>query len=130
MQERSRYGRVAAVYEWLARFYSAGLILATRRLALQMASGANDVLILGIGAGQELSDKKIKFRNLLAIDTSAEMLMQAEKVAHHGDGVEQSVELREQNFWRVSGEFNVVICPFFLNVFPEDNFPDISKRLN
>ncbi len=125
----SRYGRVAGLYETLAKLYSWGSILKAREVALGLAAAGSDALLLGVGAGAELKNSCIECRSLDVIDLSESMLAQAQHALALRRKSHPAVTLMVGDFWAQQGQYDCIVCPFFLNVFRRNKIPQVQTKL-
>ena len=74
LYDRYGYGRVAAIYDELADFYSRGRISETKRLSTQVLKPGDRVLYPGVGRGVEAVAAAALGAEVMGIDVSEAML--------------------------------------------------------
>jgi len=122
------YDRVAGWYDWLATVYSGGGIRRAKHAHVAWLSPGTRVLYLGAGQGQECVAAATRGAHVSAVDSSARMVQLCAARFH---AAKQQVQLLQDDAlglpYRES--FDVVVAPFFLNVFSTRELPHALKAV-
>lgn len=123
------YDRVARAYDWLAAFYSGGAIGRSKQVHLAWLEGGERVLYAGAGTASECVEARARGAHVTVCDMSEKMLQLAR---HRFEGFERSAESRPRerrnremgtveflagDVRSVPGPFDIIVAPYFLNVF-------------
>lgn len=123
------YDRIADVYDLLAALYSAGGIARANAAHLDRLRRGQRVLYAGAGTGAECLAARRRGAEVTALDRSARMLARLERRlidaklsanVYAADLFDTTLEL---------GPFDLVVAPFFFNVFSESDVIRASERL-
>lgn len=122
------YERVARVYDGLGRLYSLGAILRTQISATEWVREGDRVLLAGSGTAPELEGCATPGVSWTVLDASAAMLDLARRrrlpTGQRAEFVHSALETYSSD-----SHFDLVLAPFFLNVFPSPRVPEILTYL-
>lgn len=128
MQARP-YDRLASIYDLLAAIYSGGAIHRAKRLHVDALAPGGRVLYAGAGTAAEGVLAAQRGAEVTLLDASARMLARAEaRFQAHGQRARliRDDVLAPAHAW---GTHDVVVAPFFLNVFAARVLPGVLQRL-
>ena len=116
---------LAPVYDALVRLVYGNTLHKANIHFLDKISSRARVLVLGGGTGKILAH--LKNNPVVYIEKSKNMLERAKKRPYKG-----RVDFICADFftWQSDQSFDVVICPFFLDVFSETNLKLVLKKIN
>lgn len=122
------YDRVAEGYDWLATLYSGGGISRAKHAHVPRLRAGARVLYLGCGQGRECVAAAKHGADVTVVDTSRRML---QSCARRFLAAGKSAHFLEQDARHLSmlAPFDVVIAPFFLNVFSEHELPHALRAV-
>lgn len=114
-----RYDRAAKLYEWVSHIYSTGQIRASKEFQLSQMDRGDQVLFVGVGAGEDALLAARKGVRVTCVDVSRRMLdeLDAKLTAENLPAeliCQSALELKRL------GEFDAVAANYFLNVFRRD----------
>lgn len=130
MRQRTQYdhGRVAVVYESIARVLSAGAIPRVKARQLQTMKPGSRVLYVGVGAGEDALRAVRLGMAVTAVDVSPKMLARLEhrlqREALRGELVQGNI-LDHQPRER----YDFVVANFFLNLFEQESLRRVLRHL-
>lgn len=121
----NNFNFLAPIYDNLAQLVFGQTIYEASIYFLDTIAPESKVLVLGGGTGKILPH--LRECHIVYVEKSDKMLGQASK--RHGIG---TVEFIHADFlaWKTDQQFDVVICPFFLDVFSEKNLDLILQKIN
>lgn len=122
------YERVASVYDALADFYSLGAIRRTQGSATSWIREADRVLLAGSGTAVELELCSVPGVSWTVLDSSRAMIARARRRTLRFGQSAEFVEMSLEDY-ATRAKFDVVLAPFFLNVFPTSEVPAALSRL-
>lgn len=108
------YNWVASFYDLLGTLYSGGVILRSKRVHLGWLKPRQRVLYAGAGTAAECVEAAALGAHVTVCDKSEKMLAAAQR---RFDGSKLSAELHHGDALSLSDSFDVVVAPYFLNVF-------------
>lgn len=123
------FDRVARFYDYLARIVFGDELLKAEQFLHTAVRPGDRVLLIGGGTGRGLESLLSRLpREIVFVDASAEMLTRAYRRFPHNERI----------YWRhgtdrdvsTLGKFDVIITPFFLDVFPPDRLTEVMERLD
>lgn len=120
----NNFNFLAPVYDALAQLaFGQTLYMASVHFLDRIPAGSK-VLVLGGGTGKLLP--KLKECEVFYVEKSTQMLERAKKREAIG-----RVHFIEADFlkWQTDQQFEVVICPFFLDVFTETNLKQVIQKI-
>ncbi len=124
----SAYDRIAWLYDLLAWSYSGGAISQAKHAHLSLLADGERVLYLGAGTAQECVLAARRGVEVTIWDTSSAMLRRAERRFAKAS-LHARLQRRDALHGRLSpGEFDVVVAPFFLNVFSKPQMASVIAR--
>lgn len=125
---RSRYGRIAPLYDLLGSVYSFGAIAAAARAHLHHVQPGDRVLVAGAGTGASALAAARRGAHVTVVDLDATMLGAGRRRFERA-GVE--AQLIHGNVLEHAAErpYDVVCAPFFLDVFHHDRAVDVAHHL-
>ncbi|MBV6648001.1 MAG: class I SAM-dependent methyltransferase [Cyclobacteriaceae bacterium] len=117
----THFDRIAPYYDFLANLIFGNVLHRASTSLLKGLPEHVNVLVLGGGTGRLLASLPMASR-VTYLDLSSKMLFKAKKRN------KSHVTFIQMDFlqWESTEKFDVIICPFFLDVFPEE---DLSKAL-
>ncbi len=133
---RSRYGRIAPLYDLLGSAWSFGAIAAAARAHLHRVHEGDRVLVAGAGTGASALAAARRGAHVTVVDLDATMLAAArrrferagiEAQLIHGNVLEHQVE--HQAGHRAEQGYDVVCAPFFLDVFEPARAVHVAHHL-
>ncbi|MEM7513242.1 MAG: class I SAM-dependent methyltransferase, partial [Bacteroidota bacterium] len=129
------FDRIAFIYDWLARLVYGDGILHAATLGMTEVREGDKVLILGGGSGKLLSYFRPKHfpGEIVYVEPSREMMAKAQKVWNSLEGSAQySIQwvLDTDDFVQGKEEYDVLITPFVLDLFPEEKLAEVFSRLD
>jgi demethylphylloquinol methyltransferase len=127
---RTRYGRVAAFYDFSGSLYSLGRIAACKRRQIDLLSEGERVLYAGCGGGEDVAMAAEKGLRVDVVELSAGMLEQT-RSRLLSRGLLERVHLMEGDVaqYQASQPYDAVVANFFLNVFSEAEMPPVFHHL-
>ncbi|MEL6194246.1 MAG: class I SAM-dependent methyltransferase, partial [Bacteroidota bacterium] len=129
------FDRIAFIYDWLAKLvYGDGILHATTHGMTEVKEG-NKVLILGGGSGKLLSYFSPEFfpSEIVYVEPSSEMMAKAQKVWNSLEvSAQNSIQwvLDTDGFVQSKDEYDVLITPFVLDLFPDEKLEEVFSRLH
>lgn len=122
----NKFDAVAPFYDQLARFVFGGDILNSQVCFLDEIKPTDSVLIIGGGTGRLLKQLP-SCESLTYLDKSTKMLSYAVRDFDQGH-----FRFIVDDFFDVNleGVFDVIICPFFLDCFNEENLVGAINRVS
>lgn len=125
----NQFDRIAAVYDWLAQLVFGQRLTLAQEIYLSQILPRSRVLILGGGTGKIIGalkraqpDCRVTF-----VDASQAMLQRAKERNNALAGIE-FVHGTEQSI-PPGALYDVVITPFYLDMFPEDQLREVINRI-
>jgi tRNA (cmo5U34)-methyltransferase len=124
------FDRIAPLYDLLSRLVFGKSMIKSQLCFIDELKKCNSVLVLGGGTGWWLNDliKKQPHLKITFVDSSLEMigLAKAGVVSGHAihfvHGTIESLSVGE--------EFDAVVLYYFLDLFPDEQLPDILQKIN
>lgn len=110
----SNYDRVARYYDLLGAVYSGGAIARSKKEHLKWLSPGHSVRYAGAGTAEECVQAAARGAHVTICDKSERMLSAARR---RFDAAVLSAEYQNTDALTPSGSFDVVVAPYFLNVF-------------
>lgn len=123
----SAYDRVAPWYDALAAGYGSGAMGTAKKAAAHFVPDEASVLIVGAGTASEAPLLATRAARLTLLDAAPRMLARARRRLANAENVE-FVAGPLENF-APQTPFDVVIAPFFLNVYERATLPSVVRRL-
>lgn len=128
------FDRLAGSYDLLVRLVYGNSLQQAQSALLPALPQGRDVLLIGGGTGRLLKPLclEAKPRHILYIDASAVMLQRAQAfVKKEIPSWENKISFLQgtQELLPDAGQFDVVITPFFLDLFSEEAFEAVFDRL-
>jgi ubiquinone/menaquinone biosynthesis C-methylase UbiE len=122
---KNDFDRIAPIYDLLARMVFGRKLDLAARCYLHLVEKHDHVLIVGGGTGRIL-DHLPKARKITYLELSKDMLVKARKRA--------SIDIRFEkadflNWDCVEDQFDVIILPFFLDVFTASNLETVLQKI-
>lgn len=119
------FNRIASVYDRLVRIVFGNEVRVSQEAYLGEISAQNSVLIVGGGTGKLLESLN-KADEVVFLDKSEKMIYMAKKRS-----LNVKVEFLAQDLfnYKPRRSFDVIICPFFLDCFNEENLSLAIKHL-
>ena len=129
------FDRIAFIYDWLARLVYGNGILHAATLGMAEVREGDKVLILGGGSGKLLSSFSPGHfpAEIVYVEPSQEMMAKAQKVWTSMEvSAQKSIQwvLDTDRFVQSKDEYDVLITPFVLDLFPEEKLKEVFSRLN
>ncbi len=124
-----RYNRIAPLYDQLAALWSGGSIAKCHRKLGERLTKGERTLFVGAGSGQDAAHAAERGVEIVLLDISPSMLTRAEQRvrAVGGDPELIEIDLRE---YETRNQFDSVVVSFFLNIFDDEELPEILNLLN
>lgn len=120
------YDRVAGMYDLLAYFYSGGGIRRAKLVHLEQLSSGQSLLYAGAGTGAECVAAARQGHKVTAVDLSPAMLQRCAELA---ESAAVEINLIEADVGQLSVRYDVVVAPFFLNVFAPAGVDSMLAKL-
>jgi ubiquinone/menaquinone biosynthesis C-methylase UbiE len=114
--DRYDYGRVAAIYDGLAAFYSQGRIGATKRISLEFVKPGDRVLYPGVGSGEEAIGAARVGAAVTAVDVSRAMSGRF-RAALDREKIDAELIEGDVSTYHPGPVYDVVVANYFLNLF-------------
>lgn len=114
MNLQDRYNRIAPLYDRLSALYSAGAMARSKRVHLRWLKMGQRVLYVGAGTAEECTYASALGTHVTICDSSSQMIARARRRL---DKEHLLAEFQLGDARSLSGEFDVVVAPYFLNVF-------------
>lgn len=121
------YDPFASIYDWLAAAYSGGGIHRAKQAHVSTLAAGARALYLGCGAGSECVVAASRDISVTVVDTSARMLARC-RAAFERVGLQATFIHADALNLSFDACFDVVITPFFLNVFSVTSLPSALRR--
>lgn len=112
------YGRVAAIYDGLARLYSLDRIGASKRGQLPLIEPGDRVLFAGVGRGEEALTVARRGARVTAVDLAPPMLASLTRRLER-EGLTAELVLDDVAQHAAAEPYDVVVAHYFLNLFEE-----------
>lgn len=112
------YDCVAPFYDLLGTLYSCGAIARSKKEHLRWLKSRKSVLYAGAGTAEECLEAAALGTRVTVCDKSRKMLAAARQ---RFEAAGFSASYREGDALTLSGSFDVVVAPYFLNVFAPDH---------
>ncbi|WP_286746608.1 class I SAM-dependent methyltransferase [Roseivirga sp. UBA1976] len=123
----NKFDGVAPIYDLLAKLVFGESILLAQTCFLGNTCADKRVLIVGGGTGKLLQHQSLQLaRSITFLDRSELMLKQAQK---RGAWL-QNVRYTPEDFFAHSGEYDLVVCNFFLDCFDETHLEKALTQLD
>ncbi|HCW08697.1 MAG TPA: hypothetical protein DGG95_15165 [Cytophagales bacterium] len=127
--KQNDFDKIAAVYDWLARFVFGKNIIHAQKFFLNKISDGATVLILGGGTGEILAEI-VKNKNgiqVCYVELSPEMISIAKKKFDSNHQI-QFIEGTENNI-PSDKKFDVVITNFYLDLFSNQSLKFVLEKI-
>lgn len=118
LSKRTKYGRLARIYDWCARMGSLGAIPFVKQLHLLDVEPCSSILYVGGGTCEEAILAAVNGHHVTVLDSSEEMLEIVKSRARQAR-VEDRVTLLHRDFLTYSSTtpYQAVALHFFLDIF-------------
>ena len=122
------YNGIAWIYESLGQLYSGGQIYAAKASQLAQMRPGDSVLYAGVGPGEDAVLAGQLGANVTCLDVAPKML---KKVASRFEdaGIPARMICGNVLDHKLSGQYDIVVANFFLNVFAEDSMVAMLSHL-
>ena len=135
------FDRISAVYDLLAKLTFGGAIQRAQRRLLNDLPRSPRVLLLGGGSGWFLSElcQRVPAAEVISIDASPAMNRRAarrlERLRRQGLNprvtlITASHAVLDEQPWRDLPPFDLLITPFFLDIFSPEEIPSLMRALS
>lgn len=123
---KTRYGRIAAVYELGSSLGSGGQIQASKKYHLSLLDKPSRILYPGAGLGIEVAEAAKQGHQVTVVELDSEMLARA-KGFFRSEGVLDRIECFQGSILDHArgGYYDVVVASYLLDVFA----PDVMKTV-
>lgn len=119
------FDRIAGFYDFLANMVFGGRLLRSQKAMLRYLNDTDLVLILGGGTGQILNFTPL-VKRVDYLEKSVKMMKRAKKRKCASEVLFFEVDFFE---FQSSIKYDVVICPFFLDCFNEQNLSIAIEKI-
>jgi ubiquinone/menaquinone biosynthesis C-methylase UbiE len=124
------YWLVGYQYELTGRLYSLGRIPKCKSAMLKHVKPGDRVLVAGVGHGTEAIEASKLGAQVTAVDLSETMINQFRKRIAKENPPNEIRVINDDIFnIRETGQYDMVISNFFLNVFSETRVPEVANHL-
>lgn len=126
--DRSPYDRLVGVYDLLGHLYSQGGIERAKRAHLAVLRPGMRVLYVGAGTGEECLHAARSGAKVTVVDQSPAMLRRCAERLRRAGQTARFIQADARRFGATE-PFDVVVAPFFLNVFERNEVRQLLTKL-
>ncbi len=123
------YDRIAPYYDLLGAIYTAGGIRRAKLGHLDMVGPDQHIAYVGAGSGEECKEAAERGANVTVIERSHAMLTSCRRRFEGTDLGATFLELDVRALQTGATSFDLVVAPFFFNVFSKAELPAIMAHL-
>ena len=120
----SDFNLVAPIYDRLASIVFGKRWKCVQRFPAADLNNRQNIMILGGGSGAIL--ESLDAADVIYVELSGQMIVKAQE-----RNTKSTINWINMDFlnWQTEQQFDAVYCPFFLDVFPEDELSLVIKRI-
>ncbi|NVK85375.1 MAG: class I SAM-dependent methyltransferase [Cytophagia bacterium] len=124
--KENQFDSVAPVYDTLVKLIFGKSLYKAQTHHLDIIEQGDKVLIVGGGTGQILKHKAFrKAESIDYVELSTKMIKRAQK---HASGLHQ-VSFYQKDFFDHEGQYDLIVCNFFLDCLDEDHLTLAVRKL-